>query len=94
MLGSIRRICRVASRPFSSGMTTSMTIMSGFHRSAPSTAIRPLSASPQISMSGSEFSIDVTPRRTSAWSSAIITRLTFIIGSLIKATLKKGFPQR
>src|ERR1017187_3865002 len=57
---------RVASRPLSSGMATSMTTTAGRSSAARSTASRALPASPTISMSGWALRIILKPWRTTA----------------------------
>jgi hypothetical protein len=70
----IALICRVACRPSSTGMRTSIRITSGRSAAARLTASAPFTASPMTSMSGSLFSRVVKPDRTMPWSSAITTR--------------------
>src|ERR1700686_2344316 len=65
---------RVASSPLSTGMETSMIMISGFNVSASLMASWPFSASPQSSHSGNERRIPWTPRRITAWSSTTKTR--------------------
>ena len=64
--GTLSPMRRVASMPFSSGMATSITTISGLSDSASSSASRPLPASPTISMSGCSARIILKPCRTTA----------------------------
>src|SRR5712692_10545926 len=73
--GSLSRMRRAASMPVERGMRTSMTTTSGVISSARCTASMPSAASPTTLMSGSSESTRSRPRRNSAWSSTITTRM-------------------
>ncbi len=76
--GSALRICRVASRPLSSGIAMSMTTTPGRSFLVSCTAWRPVCASPTTSMSPSASSNARSPSRTIAWSSASRTVIGFM----------------
>src|ERR671914_242150 len=71
------RIRPAALRPSSSGMRMSMRTTSGRVRVTMSTALRPSGASPTTVMSGSSSRITRKPERTSCWSSATTTLISF-----------------
>ena len=73
--GTDSRMARAASIPLSLGMRTSIRRTSGTNSSAlPMTSV-PSCASATTSMSGSASSTMIRPRRNSAWSSAMRTRI-------------------
>src|SRR5438105_3069461 len=76
--GASSRSAFVASTPSRPGMTTSITTTSGRSSRARSTAAAPSSASPTTSMSGSTSRKSLSPWRTTAWSSAIRTRIVSV----------------
>src|ERR671923_188782 len=76
--GERSRSSSVALMPSTSGMTTSMTTTSGRSSCARSTAAAPFSASPTTSTSGCTSRNSRSPCRTTAWSSAIRTRMVSV----------------
>src|SRR5438105_3954450 len=76
--GARSRSAAVASIPPTSGMTTSITTTSGRSASTCSTAAWPFSASPTTSMSGRTSRKSRRPWRTTAWSSAMRTRIASV----------------
>jgi hypothetical protein len=75
--GTAARTRRVASMPSSRGIRTSMSTTSGWSCLAMATAWTPSVASPTTSMSGWAARIMANPSRTSSWSSATRTRITW-----------------
>src|SRR5262245_39337146 len=72
----------MASTPSSCGITRSISTTSGRSRSASSTAWRPSAASPTTSIPSWRSRNVRSPSRTTAWSSAISTRMTSASGHL------------
>ena len=70
-----------ASRPETSGISTSSVITSGLSRAAWRTASRPFRAVPTISISGDELRRSASSRRINAESSTIKTRIRACPGS-------------
>src|SRR3989440_3772756 len=76
--GASSRSAFVAPMPSTPGMTTSITTTSGRSSRARSIAAAPSSASPTTSTSGSTSRKSLRPWRTTAWSSAIRTRIVSV----------------
>src|SRR6201995_390868 len=74
-LGAASFMARAASMPLTFGIRMSMSTMSGRASPARVTASAPSLAWPTSSRSGSSSRTDASPRRNSAWSSAIRTRI-------------------
>ena len=74
-VGITSRMVRVASMPLTRGIRTSISTTSGANSSDLVIASSPSSASATTSMPSSDSRTMLRPRRNSAWSSAIRTRI-------------------
>src|SRR5438876_6042626 len=74
VFGSLERISRVASMPLPSASRTSITTTSGRAHSARSMASLTVAASPATDIPPASSSSALTPLRTTAWASTLMTR--------------------